>query len=119
MYDYKARCLRVVDGDTVDLEVDLGFDILHRIRVRIFGIDAPEVTGLSKVAGLESKAYVERWVAAAGDKLMITSIKDRRDKYGRYLADLWYAGDLVGSVHHLHVVMIVDGKAIPYDGGAR
>lgn len=117
MYDYKARCVKVVDGDTVDLEVDLGFDVRYTIRVRVYGIDAPEVTGISKTAGLESKAYVERWIAAAGPNLMITSHKDRRDKYGRYLADLWYAAP--DQTWHLHAQMLADKMAVPYDGGAR
>lgn len=59
MYRFKARTVRVVDGDTIDFELDLGFHITKRVRIRLRDFDAPELLGDEKEAGLEMKARVE------------------------------------------------------------
>jgi micrococcal nuclease len=89
MYEYRAKLLRVVDGDTVDLQVDLGFRILHNIRVRLAGIDTPEIFGKTtpgeREKGLEAKAYVE----AALTSIDLVIRTNKTGKYGRWIADIY------------------------------
>jgi micrococcal nuclease len=89
IYIYKAELIRVVDGDTVDLIIDLGFDTLKRERFRLYGIDAPE---MRTAAGKEAKAWL--WEAlqpleAIYVQTIQLSTKAKRDKYGRFLAVLY------------------------------
>ncbi len=89
IYVYKAELIRVVDGDTVDFIVDLGFDTSRRERFRLYGIDAPEIRTL---AGKAAKAWL--WEALQPlDAIYVQTIqletKAKRDKYGRFLAVLY------------------------------
>jgi micrococcal nuclease len=89
IYIYKAELIRVVDGDTVDLISDLGFDTLKRERFRLYGIDAPE---LRTKEGKEAKAWL--WeVLQPLETIYVQTIqlstKAKRDKYGRFLAVLY------------------------------
>ncbi len=89
IYIYKAELVRVVDGDTVDLIIDLGFDTQRKERFRLYGIDAPEMNTL---AGKAAKAWL--WEAlqpleAIYVQTVQLSTKAKRDKYGRFLAVLY------------------------------
>jgi len=79
---------KVVDGDTIDVMVDLGFGIYHKVRIRLFGIDTPEIYGRvteeEKEKGMKAKEFVEKWLESANE-LYIKTIKDKKGKYGRYL----------------------------------
>lgn len=113
MWEYRAELLRVVDGDTVHAEVDLGFDTFERFTFRLAGIDAPE---LSTQEGKDAKVFIESLLYdEQGDAypLVITTIKDKREKYGRYLAYLTANGVRVNDM------MVETGHAVPYGGGAR
>ncbi len=59
MYEYRARIVRVIDGDTVEAEVDLGFHISSRMMLRLFGINTPEIKGSTKPAGLSARDYLQ------------------------------------------------------------
>lgn len=111
MYEYGASVIRVVDGDTVDLRLDLGLDISLNLRVRLSGIDAPE---RGKPGGSEATAWLSEKLKPRVDVLVKTE-KDRREKYGRYLATIY----LLGDVTHINEQMIEAGHAKPYDGGKR
>ena len=117
IYIYKAELVRVVDGDTVGLVIDLGFDTSRKERFRLYGIDAPE---LRTKEGKEAKAWL--WEAlqpleAIYVQTIQLSTKAKRDKYGRFLAVLY--GELpalVPIVRHIHSAsinaqMIVEGHA--------
>ena len=80
-YEYKAKVLRVVDGDTIDAEVDLGFHIKMEMKLRLAGINAPE---MNTVEGKKSRAALMSLIE--GQDVTIFTIKDRQEKYGRYLA---------------------------------
>ena len=70
LYHYSAKVTRVVDGDTIDVILDLGFDVSLKARVRFFGIDAPESRtrdAEEKMRGLESKTYVQNWIDGHDD----------------------------------------------------
>lgn len=109
MYVYNAKIVRWVDGDTVDVDIDLGFDIvLHNQRVRLFGIDAPESRTRDldeKQRGLEAKAYCERTVPQ-GSTVQLKSHKS--GKYGRIL------GEIIYNDTNINLLLIEEGYAIKY-----
>lgn len=89
MYEYMATMIHVVDGDTMDFEVDLGFGIRCDIRVRLRGIDTPEIyhprSPEEKLHGQQAAAFVQnRFLGKTGT---LRTYKDKKGKYGRYLAD--------------------------------
>ena len=90
MYEYKCKVLRVVDGDTVDVDIDLGFDMwIHNERVRLYGIDTPESRTRDleeKKAGLFAKDVVEHYLPV-GSKQVLRTHKDKVGKYGRVLGE--------------------------------
>ena len=100
LYTYKAKCRRVVDGDTLDLELDLGLKAFRHERVRLYGLDTPETYGVKKDseeyrAGQAAAAFVTNRVFHAGSPttpkdLWVETHKDSTGKYGRYLATIWY-----------------------------
>ncbi len=106
MYEYTALVINVVDGDTVDVVVDLGFHIRQEMRVRLARIDAPERFTE------EGKTSTE-WLLAQLDKngwfIMLRTIKDTKDKYGRYLGDL-----IDGDGESINDAMVEAGHAKVY-----
>lgn len=111
MYTYNATVVRVVDGDTVDIVIDLGFSISTKQRVRLSGINAPEK---STPEGMASKGYLAEKLPP-GTKASIDSAKPGGgDKYGRYLAYIWLDGRCVNTA------MASEGFAKVWDGqGAK
>lgn len=95
LYEYKARCVRVVDGDTVDFDIDLGLSVHSYIRVRLADINTPEIFGVKKESeeyakGIEAKQRVEDLIL---DKpLVVRTVKDKTGKYGRYIAYVYVDG---------------------------
>ena len=93
-YCYKCRIRPedVVDGDTVDCEIDLGMQTFRVERLRLWGINAPEVRGAQKVAGKQATAFLlklmERHALDPGYGFIIRTYKDKRGKYGRFLAEI-------------------------------
>lgn len=94
-YWYTAVCERVVDGDTVDMQVDLGFGIVIRDRFRLLGVDAWETRGEERERGLAAAARLRELVE--GKPLLIHTRKDERGKYGRWLADIYVDDVDVGA----------------------
>jgi micrococcal nuclease len=93
LYHYKMTVTKVVDGDTVYGDVDLGFNIGYRkMEFRLSGIDTPETRGATREAGLISKEFVEDTIS--GKEVIIVTKKDGKEKYGRYLAEVFF---LVGA----------------------
>ena len=92
MFTYAAKLIEVIDGDTVDLLIDLGFGVHVKERCRLYGIDAPE---MPTEAGKIAKAYLESLIGAATGELFVATRKmarkpkEKTDKYGRYLAVLY------------------------------
>ena len=122
MYNYKIKLDRVVDGDTIDAEIDLGFDVSVKKRIRFQGINAPE----SRTRDLEEKA---RGLAAKDRlKVILEGAKEIQlcshgvGKYGRCLGELYI--DFLDGKHCLTLVnvnelLIKEGHAVEYDGGKR
>jgi micrococcal nuclease len=93
LYHYKMTVTKVVDGDTVYGDVDLGFNIgFKKMEFRLSGINTPETKGATREAGLTSKKFVEDTIG--GKEVIIVTKKDGKEKYGRYLAEVFF---LVGA----------------------
>ena len=119
MYEYYVRKVEnVVDGDTIDVLIDLGFDILFQSRVRLAGIDTPESRtkdAKEKVLGLESKEYLKKALKDAKSVVIKTEKMDSSEKYGRILGWVYINGDTVS----LNDMMINDGYAWGYLGDTK
>lgn len=92
VYLYNAEVKKIIDGDTFDILIDLGFDTLRKGRVRLYGVNTPEsrTTNLEeKKMGLAAKEFTDQWITAAGHKIKIETILDKNEKYGRILARVW------------------------------
>jgi micrococcal nuclease len=119
MYEYFVKeVTKVVDGDTIDVIIDLGFSIMFSSRVRLAGIDTPESRTkdkAEKALGLESKKYLADRLKAAKNIVIKTEKLDSSEKYGRILAWLYIDGE-GNSVNH---EMIEKGYAWGYLGDAK
>jgi micrococcal nuclease len=119
MYTYYVRKVEnVVDGDTIDVLIDLGFDILFASRVRLAGIDTPESRTKDlkeKALGLESKEYLKKALKDAKSVVIKTEKMDSSEKYGRILGWIYINDDTVS----LNDMMINDGYAWGYLGDTK
>lgn len=88
MYEYRAKVLKVHDGDTIRVEADLGFDVRHILNVRFYGINTPELRGEELEAGLVARDWL-RTQLPEGSSVVLKTYKDRREKFGRYLAEVY------------------------------
>ena len=119
MWTYRAKVVRVIDGDTVDVDIDLGFGIWQKNeRVRIMGIDTPESRTRDKIEkkfGLAAKAKLKSILGK--DTVLKTTINkkglDMKGKFGRVLGDFLVDGKQVTEI------MCKSGHAVPYFGGAK
>jgi micrococcal nuclease len=119
MYEYFVKEVKsVVDGDTIDVVLDLGFNILYAQRVRLAGIDTPESRTkdrAEKALGLEAKDYLKKKLAGAKTVVIRTEKLDSSEKYGRILG--WLYVD--GSGESINNQMIEDGYAWGYLGETK
>jgi len=121
--EYDVTVLKVVDGDTVDVDIDLGFGVcLKDERVRIMGIDTPESRTSDKVEDLFGEAAKKRLkeLMHDGGKLITTEDKngeDMKGKFGRILGDFYV--ELNGDRRRVTDVMIEEGHCVPYFGGSK
>ncbi len=106
-YEYKAIVIDVHDGDSIRVDVDLGFDVaLRNIPLRLAGINAPE---LSTVAGKLARDYLSSCLPDGTD-VVIRTQKDKKEKYGRYLATVFIDSCNVNDL------LVSSGHAVPWDG---
>tara|TARA_R100001082_G_scaffold93765_1_gene60597 strand:+ start:813 stop:1232 length:420 start_codon:yes stop_codon:yes gene_type:complete len=111
MYEYNCEVKRIVDGDTVDVVIDLGFDIHYSSRVRLYGIDTPESRTRNKdekVRGLMSKEYLID--ALSKGQVVIKTHKDKKGKFGRVLGEMYVADK------NINLMMVDDHLAVKYKG---
>jgi len=118
-YVYRIRSIaKVVDGDTIDADIDLGFDISLTKRIRLAGIDTPEsrtTDAREKNLGLESKEWLKKRLEFAKDIIIRTEKPDSTEKYGRIIGHL-FINDEETSLNNQ---MITEGYAWTYDGGTK
>lgn len=108
MYTYEAKVIDVYDGDTITAIVDLGFHINVTIKVRLYGINAPEIKGSTRDAGIKSRDWLSEQVL--NKTLTINTFKDKQEKYGRWLGTL----SLPGIDKTINQTMIDLGLAVEY-----
>ena len=124
MYEYKAKILRVVDGDTVDVDIDLGFGVwLRNERVRIMGIDTPESRTRDKQEkkfGLLAKERLKKLLPKGKDSVLRTQIdkdgEDAKGKFGRILGNFVYGHGHNGRFTMVTDILIKEGHAVAYYG---
>lgn len=119
MYTYRVKSInRIVDGDTIDVTIDLGFSININQRIRVAGIDSPEKRtrdAAEKVLGVDATEWMTKHLEDASDLIIKTAVEGSLGKYGRVLGWL-YTDD---SEVSLNEKMIAEGFAWKYDGGTK
>ena len=121
MYMYKCKILRIVDGDTVDIDIDLGFGVwMHKERVRMMGIDTPESRTrdeVEKLFGLASKNRLKELLPIGSTQILKTEIdksgEDAKGKFGRILGDFLIEGKKASEI------LIEEGHAVAYHGQSK
>lgn len=114
IWSFPARVTRVVDGDTIDFEIDCGFKMVRHDRGRLLGVDTPEMRGEERLKGLEARTWVSQWLskyAAAFEWPLIVRTEKEPDAFGRLLVRVWRLGD--GAC--LNDDLLAAGQAVPYE----
>ena len=115
MYEYPCKIVRVVDGDTVDVDIDLGFSHwIHNERIRLYGVDTPECRtrdAEEKAAGLLAKAFVEDALHIGGTYTLQTREKG---KFGRFLGVIF-----VSDKTSINTALVTEHLAVPYHGQSK
>lgn len=105
MYTYKYKVTRVIDGDTIEGTVELGFDVKVKLRVRLADVDTPEIfrpkSEAERSLGLEATKFVEKQVL--NKYVILKTIKDRKGKYGRYIGYIYQDLEADKSLNELLV----------------
>ena len=114
MYTYSAKLIRVIDGDTIDLEIDLGFDLSIRQRLKLFGVNTPDSRSADiaeKQKGLEAK---QRLTELLPREFKIVTILNKRGKYGRVLGEVFVKDVNGGKDINVNELMVKEGHATKY-----
>ena len=125
LYKYRAKVLRIKDGDTMDVDLDLGFDVvLAKQRVRLYGIDTPESRTRDKVEkkfGLISKDYVKKRCPVGSKVIIGTHVGDERGKFGRILGEVFAIDQETNVIEETSInrKMINESYAVEYHGQAK
>ena len=122
MYEYKCKIVKIIDGDTVDVDIDLGFGVwLKKQRVRLYGIDTPESRTRDleeKKYGNAAKAFVERHLPV-GEIRILTTVKDKVGKYGRILGKFKAYDPGLDAWVNLNQWMIIKHLGVEYQGQSK
>ena len=118
MFEYRASLVKIIDGDTIDVDLDLGFDVvLKKQRIRLYGINTPEsrTRDLEEIRyGLAAKARLRELIESADSLTIKTSIDGKaRGKYGRILGTIFVDSTNVNDK------LVDEGHAIAYHGGTK
>jgi len=119
MYEYRCKVVKIIDGDTVDVDIDLGFGVwLHKERVRLYGIDTPESRTRDleeKKYGLAAKAFLTGMLD--DDQIILKTHKDKTGKFGRILGELWRTSNYTDK--SINTYMIEKHHAVAYYGQSK
>lgn len=120
MYEYRCKVVKIIDGDTVDVDIDLGFGVwLHKERIRMFGIDTPESRTRDleeKKFGLAAKDFLTNMLDDDGGIILKTQ-KDKEGKFGRILGELWRTTNYADK--SINDYMIEKHHAVAYYGQSK
>lgn len=112
VYTYRVKeVVKVIDGDTIDVQLDIGFSSYLRKRLRFLGVDTYEVRGDEKEQGLLAKARLQEMLDSA-DNIYVQTVMDSQGKYGRLLAWVWTEND--GELTLLNTQLIEEGHGVAY-----
>jgi len=120
MYEYKAKLVRVVDGDTVDVMIDCGFSIFKKERVRLYGINAPESRTRDKEEkkrGLAATARLKELIKEGKNEFVLETRIDKKGKYGRLLGTLRNGN--IDKQRSYNEILLDEGHAVEYYGGRK
>ncbi len=113
LYLYKAKIVSVYDGDTCRADIDLGLHTwIRNEKLRLLRINAPELRGKERQAGLSSRDFLRELIL--NKEVIIQTVKDRKGKYGRYLAEIWVEQEK-GVWVNVNDLMVTDGFAEYHD----
>lgn len=117
MYEYKATVKRIIDGDSLVLDIDLGFHMfMNETKIRLFGLDTPEMNAEDPLLRLQA-VLATRYLfdnLNIGDKVTIKTVLDKREKYGRLLATVFTKGGV-----NINEGLLKDKLAVPYHNLTR
>lgn len=125
MYEYKAKLVRVVDGDTVDALIDCGFSIFRKERIRLYGINAPESRTRDKAEkkrGLAAKARLKELIKEGKNAFTVETSIDKKGKYGRLLGKLFRSYEEFKPANEMrsyNQILVDEGHATEYYGGKK
>tara|TARA_B100000287_G_C20578916_1_gene759557 strand:+ start:633 stop:1016 length:384 start_codon:yes stop_codon:yes gene_type:complete len=127
MYQYKAKLIRVVDGDTVDAMIDCGFSTFKKERIRLYGINTPETRTRDKKEkekGFAAKARLEELLGEGNNEFIVETSIDKKGKYGRLLGKLFRIKDsehqaLASTNKSYNEILLNEGHATEYFGGKK
>ncbi len=121
MYEYEMKVIKIIDGDTIDAQVDLGFKVHHNVRIRLFGINTPEVRTRDAEEKVRGKAATERVreLLSGADRLILKS--HGVGKFGRCLGEITIVDFRVDEdeLRDLTQTLLAEGHGVPYFGGKR
>jgi len=114
MYEYKAIVRKIYDADTITVDIDLGFGTwLKNQQIRLYGINAPEVRGESKVAGFAARDILIKWIPI-GSEIIIRTHKDDKEKYGRWLGEIFVPDIATKELASINEQLVGGGYAVRY-----
>ncbi len=98
LYHYKAFVIKVYDGDTITVNIDLGLHtFVNKVKIRLARINAPELRGEEREKGLKSRDFLRSLIL--NREVIIQTIKDRKGKYGRYLGEVWFKDETGNTIN--------------------
>jgi micrococcal nuclease len=117
LFWYKARVVHIVDGDTMDVEVDLGLKVLIRERIRLAGVDTPEIFGIDKESneyaeGVAARLFVEKKLL--NKVIWLNTVKDKTGQYGRYLGYIFIQNE-EGAHISIGKLLLDEGLAVKWE----
>lgn len=118
MYTYKAFVTKVYDGDTITVDIDLGFGVwLKNQTIRLLGINTPEIRGEERPDGLITRNVLSEWIS--NKEVIISTEKDSKGKYGRWLGEIYPSGQFMcndlDGIESYNQRLLNEGYAEPYE----
>lgn len=114
MYTYKAKLIRVIDGDTIDAEIDLGFSVYVKQRIRLYGINTPDSRSKDleiREKGISSKARLNEILTR---EFIVETILNKRGKFGRILGVVFTSNEDDGTLTNINETLVTEGHALSY-----
>ena len=113
-YIYKAIVKKVYDGDTITVDIDLGFGIwMRKQKIRLWGINTPEIRGEERPEGLKAKEFLLKQIPLESE-ILLKTYKDKKGKYGRWLGEILINDPVSKEIININELLIINGYAEKY-----